>query len=1352
MRGFCKLFLKLSIILFSTGISSQVLFKHIEEEVGFKNLKENTGVAVADFDGDFDLDIFIVAKGKDEDDIAKSHSKLYRNNGDGTYTDVTKGSGLENLLKFDELDASYDDFQGVSGYKFGVSWGDYDNDGDPDIFFTFLTKVLLFRNEGNGTFKNITTQSGIQEINGCSNSGATWFDYNNDRFLDLYISDWNGCSSNRLYKNNGNGTFSDVSEVTNIKTTDPLYSFRAMPFDFNNDGWMDLYVSNDFGKSNNLFINNEGKSFTDKAESYQVATKFNDMGIAISDYNKDGLFDVFVTAVGNNSLLTNNGNGTFTNRAVEQNVENSAWAWGARFADFDLDGDEDLIVASGFQVISDGSSHANDRSHQNFYFENSFENGINSFSQRFDLGIGQVKNTSIEVLDFDYDNDGDLDVFISNTDGDSFFYKNTSFFKPLNERHKWFKIILEGTLSNRDAVGTIVTITTENDVLKRYYSGIGFLGQSNKPVHFGLKDADKIVELKIEWPSGHIDVYENLAPNTFIKAIENKNYEEVVIMKPQEILGCTNPNSCNYNPDATMNDGSCVFLSDSGSISGDNTPSYFTTQTYTFPLQAGMSLDWHVEGGEIIENDSSGKITVKWAFEDDSKVTAIVDNGNCREEIQLKINFRLEGVLANRSIARLWNEALLDAIRNDYARPTVHARNLFHTSIAMYDAWAIYSETAKPYLIGNNVNGFSSQLVLFTPQEKTIEDSRKAAISYAAYRLLTHRFKNSPGAESSLKKFDLLMHQLGYDCDDNRIDYKENGSAVALGNFIAKTIIDYGAIDGSREQTDYDNAYYEPVNESLAPELGGNPTLTDPNRWQSLSLDVFIDQSGNIVDQSEKIDFLSPEWGNVWSFALSEDAKSVYERGGNIFNVYHDPNSPPYLDASNIASSKAYKDGFSQVSIWESHLDPTDGVMWDISPKKIGNIDISTFPKTYEEYTEFYKIIDGGDSSIGHAINPVTGSAYQSQMVPRGDYARVLAEFWADGPDSETPPGHWFTLLNYVSDHPLFVKKFEGEGEVLSHLEWDVKSYFILGGGMHDSAISAWSIKGWYDYIRPISAIRYLTGLGQSTDISLSNYHQDGIPLKEGHVEVVKEKDPLAGRQNEHVGKIKLYTWRGHNFINNPSTDQAGVGWILAENWWPYQRPSFVTPPFAGFVSGHSTFSRAAAEMMTLLTGDAYFPGGMGEFVAKKNEFLVFEEGPSMDIVLQWATYRDASDQCSLSRIWGGIHPPADDIPGRLIGEKIGIDAFNFAKSYFDGKEQRVLIGKGVTMYPSLISANEEITIAGATAEDKFLLSAINGKPISVKQRYNEANEVMKIQLGNVASGIYILTDNKGRNWKIVVK
>jgi hypothetical protein len=340
--------------------------------------------------------------------------------------------------------------------------------------------------------------------------------------------------------------------------------------------------------------------------------------------------------------------------------------------------------------------------------------------------------------------------------------------------------------------------------------------------------------------------------------------------------------------------------------------------------------------------------------------------------------------------------------------------------------------------------------------------------------------------------------------------------------------------------------------------------------------------------------------------------------------------------------------------------------MMDISPASTGNI--QSYPTNILEYDQFYDLLQGGDPSTGHTVNPVTGAPYDPQMVPRGDYARVLAEFWADGPESETPPGHWFVILNEaVSDHPDLVKRIGGAGQIVGPLEWDIKAYFALAGAMHDSAIAAWGIKGWYDYIRPMSAIRALADFGQSSDPLLPNYSADGIPLEPGYIELVETGDPLAGVSDENVGKIKLYAWRGPDYIVDPDVDQAGVDWILAENWWPYQRPTFVTPPFAGYISGHSTYSRAAAELLTNLTGNPYFPGGMSGFDVVANEFLVFEEGPSVNMTLEWATYRDASDQCSLSRIWGGIHPPADDLPGRLIGEKIGPDAYNMAIRYFNG-------------------------------------------------------------------------------------
>ena len=279
---------------------------------------------------------------------------------------------------------------------------------------------------------------------------------------------------------------------------------------------------------------------------------------------------------------------------------------------------------------------------------------------------------------------------------------------------------------------------------------------------------------------------------------------------------------------------------------------------------------------------------------------------------------------------------------------------------------------------------------------------------------------------------------------------------------------------------------------------------------------------------------------------------------------------------------------------------------------------------------------------------------------------------------------------------------------------------------MHDSAIAAWSIKGWYDYIRPISAIRYMADRGQSSNPNLANYNENGIPLVDNLIEVVTENDALYLEDADNLGKIKVYTWRGHDYINNTETDAAGVGWILAENWWPYQRPSFVTPPFAGYVSGHSTYSRAAAEMLTELTGSPFFPGGLGEFIAEENEFLVFEEGPSQDVVLQWASYRDASDQCSLSRIWGGIHPPMDDIPGRLIGEEIGKDAFTKAEIYFNGDFDEELPEEPseVLVYPNPVDRNGNIIITGISATTTILLSDLSGKVMEITPQFIEGENI----------------------------
>lgn len=621
-----------------------------------------------------------------------------------------------------------------------------------------------------------------------------------------------------------------------------------------------------------------------------------------------------------------------------------------------------------------------------------------------------------------------------------------------------------------------------------------------------------------------------------------------------------------------------------------------------------------------------------------------------------------------KSIARNWNEALLAAIRSDFARPTVHARNLFHTSLAMYDLWAVFDDTAHSFLLGHGVGGYACPFYAEDQARfRSVEDragARAAAISYAMYRILSQRFAESPGQPQP--RFDALMAALGYDTAFTSTDVAA-GDPAALGNYMARCVIDFGLQDGANESGGYLNQSYQPANAPLNPAESGTPGMADPNRWQPLQLAIFIDQAGN---QTSTPPFLGAEWGRVVPFALGADDLTLYERDGVEYRVYHDPGAPPLL-VGPASTPEYYQWAHALVARWSGHLDPADGLSCDISPASIGNTD--ALPATLPEMVAFYESLGDGCSVTdrGHAVNPYTGQPYAPQIVPRGDYTRVLAEFWADGPASETPPGHWFAVLNdAVSDHPAFERRYRGSGPVLDPLEWDVKAYFALGGAVHDAAISAWGIKGWYDYVRPISAIRYMASLGQSSEPQAPDYNVYGLPLIDGEVERVSADDPLAGASGEHVGKLKLKAWRGPDYVSNPQTDTAGVGWILADDWWPYQRPTFVTPPFAGYVSGHSTFSRAAAEVLTRLTGDAYFPGGLGEFKATAREYLVFEDGPSVDVTLQWATYRDAADQTSLSRIWGGIHPPVDDIPGRRIGIEVGVDAFNAADRYFSGEAE----------------------------------------------------------------------------------
>jgi len=601
--------------------------------------------------------------------------------------------------------------------------------------------------------------------------------------------------------------------------------------------------------------------------------------------------------------------------------------------------------------------------------------------------------------------------------------------------------------------------------------------------------------------------------------------------------------------------------------------------------------------------------------------------------------------LAQHSVARVWDDQLLRAISKDTARPTIHARNLFNLSTAMYDAWAAYDPTALQYVHHEKLS------------DPNLEAARNEAISYAAYDLIKHRFVTGPtgvgpGKAQTSADIRQKMIDLGYDPDNTTT---VGNSPAAVGNRVAQSLISYGLTDGSREAFNYaiPAGQYVPVNQSLTFDLPGT-TMVDPNRWQQLHfLGQRIDQFGTPINESTQKQ-ITPFWGDVTPFAMT-----AAERSAN--GVYLDQGTPPGLGAR--PNHDKFKDDAVTLIRLSSQLDPNDGVMIDISPATRGNTPDAPFTESYDQ--------------VGYSVNPYTGQPYQPQIVKQGDFARVVAEFWADGPRSDAPPGHWNDIRNDVTDKMELLgipKRIGGTGPVLNDLEWDVKSMFALNGGMHDAAISAWNHKGVYDSSRPISFIRYMGQLGQSSDPGGASYNPDGLPLVPDLIEVVTPATTAPGERHEQLagneGKIAIRTWQGAYDGVQPFTDPSqigGVDWILAENWMPYQLKSFVTPPFSGYVSGHSTYSRTGAEVMTLLTGSEYFPGGIFEYDVPQGSGLDFEYGPTTNMQLEFATYFDASDQASISRIYGGIHPPADDFPGRRIGHIVGPQAWNLAQQYFRG-------------------------------------------------------------------------------------
>jgi hypothetical protein len=496
-----------------------------------------TGVGWIDYDQDGLMDLFFVQSAAT--DIYKPphplRSALYRNNGDGTFTDVTDKAGVG----------------GEGHYGQGVAVGDFDNDGYPDLYVTGYGSAILYHNNGNGTFTDVTAKAGVADSGGWSTS-AGWFDYDKDGWLDLVVTnyiDWTPknnlwCGEHRpgyrsychpgnykgqrikLYHNNHDGTFTDVSDASGVGKPEAK-GMGVVLADFNNDGWPDIAIAND-SWPNFLFINKHNGTFEDVSLISGLAASEDGryeagMGIDAADVDGDGWQDVYITHLDFelNRLYRNSQDGTFTDETFRSGLGNKAVLMSGvamKFLDYDNDGWNDILQLNGSMLDNVALYHA----------EVSYKEPLLMFHNS---GKGQFEKTSDSLgPDFmrpivgrglataDYDNDGDIDI-VTNNRGD---YPSLLRNDGGNANH-WITIQLIGTKSNRDGIGASLKLTSEGFVhVEQAKGGSSYMSASDPRIHFGLGKRTKIDSLEITWPSGHMDRLTNVSIDQIITVKEGE--------------------------------------------------------------------------------------------------------------------------------------------------------------------------------------------------------------------------------------------------------------------------------------------------------------------------------------------------------------------------------------------------------------------------------------------------------------------------------------------------------------------------------------------------------------------------------------------------------------------------------------------------------------------------------------------------------------------------------------------------------------------------------------------------------------------------------------------------------------
>jgi enediyne biosynthesis protein E4 len=426
------------------------------------------GVALADYDNDGDLDIYLPDR--------FDRTRFYRNNGDGTFMDVTGQMG-------------------IAGYM-GSCFADYDNDGDLDLFITnFLEANSLHRNDGGGNFTDVTVFSGLGDNRG-DTYAITFADYDSDGDLDLYVTSYL-FYPDQFYQNNGDGTFTNRSEQVGFKNLEER-SLGVCSFDYDNDGDLDIYVANDFG-DDVLYQNQGDGTFRDVSKAAGIDKPYNAMGVAVGDYDNDEDLDVYVTNGGTNVLYRNNGDGTFTDVAKAAGVEdNPGVGWGTMFFDYDNDGDLDLYVVNGAlenvgAIPGNPSWPEGSVSGPNVLYRN---NGDGTFT---DVSVVEGVSDSSKGRGGavgDYDNDGDLDIYVVNLDRHDALYRNAG-----NSNH-WLHLKPDYGYLSAWVGARIRVVAGDLNQIREVSAGSSYLSQDSMVAAFGLGQRAKADLVEIRWQNG----------------------------------------------------------------------------------------------------------------------------------------------------------------------------------------------------------------------------------------------------------------------------------------------------------------------------------------------------------------------------------------------------------------------------------------------------------------------------------------------------------------------------------------------------------------------------------------------------------------------------------------------------------------------------------------------------------------------------------------------------------------------------------------------------------------------------------------------------------------------------------